>query len=215
MRKGRDELAVGCSPGTTGRSRAPGGGRTRAAETDETLVADLDALISPTTRGDPESPLRWTTLSTRNLAAALRAQGHTVSDRLIARLLVEMGYSLQGNRKTTEGSQHPDRDAQFAYLNETTEEFLQTGDSVISVDTKKKDLVGDFKIPELGKIKPYGVYDLATNSGWVSVGTDHHTPVFAVNTIGTWWARTGNTAYPQAKRLLITANGGGSNGHRP
>ena len=185
--------------------------------------------------GDPESPLCWTTCSTRKLAAELTAAGHRIGPDTVARLLHEQGFSLQANAKTIEGGQHPDRDAQFSYLNEQASEHLAAGDPVISVDTKKKELVGpyknagaewrpagqpepvkvhDFIDPALGKANPYGVYDLATDTGWVSVGTDHDTAAFAVETIRRWWQATGPTCYPQASRLLITADGGGSNGYR-
>jgi hypothetical protein len=218
-----------------GRTRKPGGGRKRAEVHDGDLVAALESLIEPSTRGDPESPLRWTTLSTRNLARALQGLGHQVSDFVVRRLLPELGYSLQANSKQTEGNQHADRDAQFAYLNAQAAEHLAAGCPVISVDTKKKELVGDFKNrgaelrpagnpervrvhdfkdPELGKANPYGVYDVGDNSGWVSVGTDHDTSAFAVNTIRSWWQCVGRVRYPDTARLLITADGGGSNGYR-
>jgi hypothetical protein len=205
------------------------------AVTDPDLVAALDALVDPVSRGDPESPLRWTTKSTAKLAAELTARGHRVSARTVAKLLKQAGYSLQANSKTIDGAQHPDRDAQFGYLNTQAERFQADGDPVISVDTKKKELVGryrnggaewrpagqpeqvkvhDFVDRELGKANPYGVYDLAANTGWVSVGTDHDTAAFAVNTIRSWWNTTGSPTYPGADRLLITADGGGSNGYR-
>ncbi len=236
VRRGRDELeSGGCDVPVPGRSRRPGGGRKRAEEHDEELIVALDALIEPTTRGDPMSSLRWTTLSTRKLAAVLREQGHQVSDYVVRRLLKQAGYSLQANSKQVEGGSHPDRDAQFAYLNARVVEHQATGDPVISVDTKKKELVGDFKNagrewrpagdpervrvhdfkdPVLGKANPYGVYDITADAGWVSVGTDHDTAAFAVNTIRTWWTRQGQATYPGASRLLITADGGGSNGYR-
>jgi hypothetical protein len=181
------------------------------------------------------SPLRWTSKSIRALTGALRDRGHTVSDIVTRRLLRERGYSLQANAKTTEGGQHPDRDAQFAYLNDQATDHLAAGDPVISVDTKKKELVGayknngrewqpkgepeqvkvhDFIDTELGKANPYGVYDVGTNTGWVSVGTDHDTAAFAVNTIATWWQQVGKTLHPNATRLMISADGGGSNGYR-
>jgi len=196
---------------------------------------DLEALVEPTTRGDPESPLRWTCKSVRRLAQALQAQGHEVSRTLVAHLLNEAGYSLQGNRKTTEGDSHPDRDAQFGYINTQVTTALAEQQPVISVDTKKKELVGDFRNPgreyrpqgspeevrvhdflikELGRAVPYGIYDLAANSGWVSVGVDHDTAAFAVNSIRQWWLTVGRARYPEATRLLITADGGGSNGSR-
>ena len=200
-----------------------------------TLLADLEALVEPTTRGDPELPLRWTCKSVRRLAQALQAQGHEVSRTLVGHLLNEAGYSLQGNRKTTEGDSHPDRDAQFGYINSQVTAALAEHQPVISVDTKKKELVGDFRnngreyrpqgnpeevrvhdflIKELGRAVPYGIYDLATNCGWVSVGVDHDTAAFAVNSIRQWWQAVGRARYPNASLLLITADGGGSNGSR-
>jgi hypothetical protein len=217
------------------RVRAPGGGRKPLAQRDPTLVRDLEALIEPVTRGDPISPLRWTCLSTRQLAAALGQQGHRVSHQTVAELLHALHYSLQGNRKTKEGTAHPDRNAQFAYINAQTCAFQERGQPVISVDTKKKELVGDFKNggrewrpagqPErvrvhdfvdrdLGKAIPYGVYDVASNQGWVSVGIDHDTAAFAVQTVRRWWEQMGQPTYPQASAVLITADGGGSNGSR-
>jgi hypothetical protein len=234
VRRGRDEVeGAGVPP--AGRSRKPGGGRKRAEAHNPGLVAALEALVDPTTRGDPMSPLRWTTKSTRKLAGELSAAGHPVSDFVVRRLLRELGFSLQANAKTIEGGQHPDRDAQFGYLNSQAAEHLASGDPVISVDTKKKELVGPFKNggrewrpagqPEqvnvhdfidkrLGKAIPYGVYDLAADAGWVNVGTDHDTAAFAVATIRAWWTKAGQAAYPRASRLLITADGGGSNGYR-
>jgi hypothetical protein len=218
------------------RVRAEGGGRKRLVESDPELVERLDSLIEPGTRGDPESPLRWTTKSTRKLADELTAMGSRVSHNAVAGILKHLGYSLQGTRKMLEGKQHPDRDAQFRYINGLVEEFLAGGDPVISVDTKKKELVGrheqagqewhpkgepvqvstyDFPDKAVGKAVPYGVYDIADNSAWVSVGIDHDTSVFATATIEQWWARMGKQKYPHARRLLITADGGGSNGHRP
>jgi hypothetical protein len=218
-----------------GRVRRPGGGRKPAASADPGLVPSLLALVEPTRRGDPESALSWTTLSVRRLAAELTAAGHRVSQETVAKLLRAEGFSLQANAKTVEGGQHPDRDRQFSYLNDLAAGHLDAGEPVISVDTKKKELVGpyknngaewrpagdpervkvhDFIDPELGKANPYGVYDLAANAGWVSVGTDHDTAAFAVNTIRSWWNATGRAAYPGASRLLITADGGGSNGYR-
>jgi len=217
------------------RVRRPGGGRKRAVQTDRTLQDDLERLIDPVTRGDPESPLRWTCKSVRKLAAELRRLGHTTSHRLVADLLHALGYSLQANRKTMEGKSHPDRDAQFAYINAKVQAALQAGEPVISVDAKKKELVGDFKnagrewqpagqavpvrvydfvIPALGRVTPYGVYDMARNAGWVNVGTDHNTAAFAVESLRRWWYSMGKTAYPQARTVLITADGGGSNGSR-
>jgi transposase len=219
------------------RVRKPGGGRKRSSETDPELLSDLERLVSPQTRGDPESPLRWTCKSTRTLAAELKAMkpGRTVSQYLVRTLLHQLGYSLQVVRKTREGSTHPDRDAQFRHINETAAAYQQRGQPVISVDTKKKELVGEFKnagrewqpsgepqtvrvhdflIPELGKVNPYGVYDPARNEAWVSVGTDHDTAAFAVESIRRWWLSMGCTAYPNASELLITADGGGSNSSR-
>ena len=231
--QGVAELEAGQAP--LGRVRRQGGGRKPLTATDPALLAALLALVEPTRRGDPCSPLCWTTLSTRKLAAELSSAGHPVGPDTVARLLREQGFSLQANAKTIEGAQHPDRDAQFRYLNEQAQAHLATGDPVISVDTKKKELVGqyrnggaewrpagqpeqvkvhDFIDPVLGKANPYGVYDLAADSGWVSVGTDHDTAAFAVETIRRWWQSTGPTCYPQATRLLITADGGGSNGYR-
>jgi len=217
------------------RVRAPGGGRKKLAETDPDLAAELTALVDPETRGDPMSPLVWTTRSTRNLAGALTAAGHAVSDRTVARMLAGLGFSLQGNAKVSEGRQHEDRDAQFRYLSARVTAFIAAGQPVISVDAKKKELVGDFRNggreyqpagqPEqvnvhdfmdkdLGKAIPYGIYDLSANAGWVSVGTDHDTSAFAVATLRTWWDTTGRPRYPGAGRLLICADGGGSNGYR-
>jgi len=234
VRRGRREAESGQGP-TAGRSRRPGGGRKRAEARDATLLADLESLIDPVTRGDPGSPLRWTSKSTRALARELQAGGHRVSDFVVRRLLHEAGYSMQANAKTTEGAQHPDRDAQFAHLNARAAEHLAAGNPVISVDTKKKELVGQFKNggrewrpagqpvsvkvhdfidPALGKANPYGVYDIAADTGWVSVGTDHDTAAFAVATIERWWTRVGAAAYPASTALLICADGGGSNGYR-
>ena len=219
----------------TGRQRAKGGGRKRAEEKDPGLSEALEKLLEPTTRGDPEGPLRWTTLSAAHLSAALAEQGHAASERTVNRLLHDLGYSLQSNRKTVEGRQHPDRDAQFRHIDRKAGEFQRRGDPVVSVDTKKKELVGnfrnggrewrpagepekvlvhDFKDAELGKAIPYGVYDLAANNGWVSVGVDHDTASFAAATLRRWWERMGRKAYPDARRLLVTADAGGSNGHR-
>lgn len=219
----------------TARVRKQGGGRKRAIDLDETLRSDLEGLIEPVTRGDPESPLRWTAKSVRKLADELKKMGHKTSHRMVAELLREMEYSLQANRKTAEGSSHPDRNAQFEYIHKKVKEFQSCSQPVISVDTKKKERVGDFKnggrelrpkgdpekvrvydfeIPELGKVAPYGVYDPARNAGWVNVGTDHDTATFAVESIRRWWITMGREAYPGADRLLITADGGGSNGAR-
>ena len=218
-----------------GRIRRPGGGRKKLAVTDPTVCLDLERLVAPTTRGDPESPLRWTCKSVRQLAAALQAVGHRVSHQWVATALHGLGYRLQGNRKTREGSANPDRDAQFAHINATATAALAAGEPVISVDTKKKELVGDFKnggrawrpqgqpeevrvhdfvIPELGRVSPYGIDDLAANAGWVNVGIDHDTAAFAVESIRRWWQGAGRRRYPTAQRLLITADGGGSNGSR-
>jgi transposase len=218
-----------------GRVRRPGGGRKPVEAHDPSVRADLERLVEPSTRGDPASPLRWTCKSVRRLARELQEQGHQVSYQKVDELLHALGYSLQANRKTHEGADHPDRDAQFAYLNATSAGFLAAGEPVIWVDTKKKELVGafknggrewqpagqpeevqghDFALPELGRVNPYGVYDLAANAGWVSVGLDHDTAAFAVATIERWWEQTGRQRYPHARRLLITADGGGSNGAR-
>jgi len=217
------------------RVRAPGGGRKRLAETDSGLADLLTALVDPQTRGDPMSALVWTTKSTRHLSGALTEQGHSVSDRTVARMLREMGFSLQGNAKVVEGAQHADRDAQFGYLAVQVAEHTAAGQPVISVDTKKKELVGEFKNggreyqpagqPErvsvhdfgdkdLGKAIPYGIYDVSANTGWVTVGTDHDTSAFAVATLRSWWDTIGSVRYPDADRLLVCADSGGSNGNR-
>jgi transposase len=235
IRRGIAELAEPEGRPARGRVRRPGGGRKRAVDLDPGLREALDRLVEPTTRGDPESPLRWTSKSLRNLAVELRQEGHAVSHRVVGELLHEMGYSLQANRKTLEGTDHPDRDAQFAHLNAAVQLQLSLGEPVISVDTKKKELVGPFKnggrelrpkgdpervlmhdfvIPELGRASPYGVYDLAQNEAWVSVGTDHDTAAFAVESIRRWWRTMGEALYPDATRLLVTADAGGSNGYR-
>jgi len=219
----------------SGRVRRPGGGRKKIRQRDPAVVTDLEKLVEPVTRGDPESPLRWTCKSVRRLAQELTHQGHQISYPVVAELLNELGYSLQANRKTKEGQQHPDRNAQFEYINRKVKRFLADRQPVISVDTKKKELVGDFKnggrevrpqgdpervrvhdflIKGLGRATPYGVYDLAQNSGWVSVGVDHDTATFAVESIRRWWSSMGQSVYPRARRLLITADGGGSNGAR-
>lgn len=232
VRRGRDELASGAPPDV--RTRKPGGGRPRVEELDEAMVPALENLVAPGERGDPMRPLRWTTDSTADLADKLNKLGHQVSARTVARLLHEAGYSLQANVKVLEGSEHPDRDAQFTHINDTATAFLAGGEPVISVDTKKKELVGEYANkgrawrPEgeptkvsthdfagsQGKAIPYGVYDIGANSGWVSVGSDHDTAAFAVNTIRSWWQAQGRAAYPQAGRLMVTADGGGSNGYR-
>lgn len=217
------------------RLRTPGGGRKHTIAKDTTLLQALDALVEPTARGDPMSPLRWTCKSTRHLARALARQGHQVSHTKVGQLLKQLGYSLQHTRKTQEGRSHPDRDAQFSYLNQQVQAFQRKGQPVISVDAKKKELIGafaqggqeyqpkgqpekvqvyDFLSLADGKGIPYGVYDLTTNHGWVSVGTDHDTAQFAVQTIRQWWHHMGQQTYPQARELLITADSGGSNGRR-
>jgi hypothetical protein len=217
------------------RVRRKGGGRRPLVVTDPSLLPDLKELVEPTTRGDPMAPLLWTAKSLRHLAAGLGDLGHRVCHNVVADLLRAMGYSLQANRKTLEGTSHPDRDAQFGYLNAQVTEALAAGEPAISVDTKKKELVGDFKnggreyrpkgqpepvrvhdflIPELGRAAPYGVYDIADNAGWVSLGIDHDTASFAVNAIRRWWQAMGRARYPQATRLVVTADCGGSNGAR-
>ncbi len=216
------------------RIRRPGAGRKRATETDTTLQSDLELLVEPLTRGDPESPLRWTCKSLRTLAEELGKMGHKVSHTHVGTLLVKIGYSLQANKKTLEGTNHPDRNAQFEHINTHVTDLLAKGEPVISVDTKKKELIGCFKnngqtwcpkgeptevkvhdfIEEAGRANPYGVYDIGTDEGWVSVGTDHDTASFAVQTIRRWWHVVGSQAYPTAKELLVTADGGGSNGGR-
>jgi hypothetical protein len=228
--RGLEEL-----PDPRGRIRRPGGGPRRLTERNPGLLRALDELVDPSTRGDPESPLRWTCKSTRQLADALVAQGFQVSDDTVGRLLKQQGYTLQRTLKTEEGAQHPDRDAQFRYLNQQAKQHLAAGQPVISVDTKKKELVGryanggrewqpagepervgvhDFPDQQLGKVIPYGVYDLGANAGWVSVGTDHDTAAFAVATLRRWWQQAGRALYPDADRLLVTADAGGSNGYR-
>jgi len=220
---------------TRARVRATGGGRKKLTAKDEGLLRDLDALVEPTSRGDPMSPLRWTCKSTYRLAEELQQQGHEVSQRTVCDLLSQLDYSLQSTRKTQEGKQHEDRDAQFRFIAQKVREFQATGDPVISVDTKKKELIGGFKNagqewqpkgmpekvrvhdfidPELGKVAPYGVYDLTANSGWVNIGVDHDTAEFAVQSIRRWWREMGEANYPSARRLLITADCGGSNGYR-
>ena len=216
------------------RIRRPGAGRKIASEIDTTLQSDLELLVDPETRGDPESPLRWTCKSLRILADELGAMGHKVSHTHVGKLLVKLGYSLQGNKKTLEGADHPDRNAQFEHINEQVTNRLASGEPVISVDTKKKELIGRFKnngkiwcpkgeptevkvhdfIEEGGRANPYGVYDIGADEGWVCVGTDHDTAAFAVQTIRRWWHVVGKVTYPNAKELFITADGGGSNGSR-
>ena len=230
---GAAELESGAEP--LGRARRAGGGRKRAAVTDPGLVPALLALVEPEERGDPESPLRWTVKSVGTLAAELTAQGHPVSAATVDKLLHEQGFSLQANAKTIEGRQHPDRDGQFRYINEQARAYRDVGDPVISVDAKKKEQVGQyaaagrawrpegepvkvrdhgFPEPGEGKAIPYGIYDLAANAGWVNVGTDHNTAGFAVESIRRWWKDRGSGDYPAARRLLITADAGGSNGYR-
>jgi transposase len=217
------------------RSRAQGGGRPARVDTDPLLTKDLEALVDPTTRGDPQSPLRWTCKSTRKLAEELQRQGHAVGYRTVAALLHTLGYSLQAPRKTREGASHPDRNAQFEHITRQVRAFQRRGQPVISVDTKKKELVGNFKnggrewqpqgSPEpvrmhdfadkkLGKVIPYGVYDPTENAGWVSVGTDHDTAYFATETLRRWWQEMGHQVYPQAAELLVMADAGGSNSSR-
>jgi hypothetical protein len=223
------------APPRTQAVRRPGGGRKSLEAHDPALKRALDALIEPETRGDPESPLRWTCKSTRKLAKELTKHGHPVGATKVGEMLAAAGFSLQGTRKTTEGTQHPDRNAQFEHINHQVQAFQAEGQPVISVDTKKKELVGDFKNggrewqpagepvpvrvhdfldPVLGKAIPYGVYDLFRNEGWVNVGIDHDTAEFAVESIRRWWKRMGTKTYPTARTLLITADGGGSNGSR-
>ena len=217
------------------RVRRVGGGRTRLRDRKPAILAELDALVHPDACGDPMSPLRWTCKSTRQLANALTRRGYTVSHRVVAELLHEADYSLQANVKTLEGTHHPDRDAQFRHLNEQVRAFLTQGRPVVSVDAKKKELVGvykndgrewqpkgepepvnvhDFPDPKVGKAIPYGIYDIGRNAGWVNVGQDHDTASFAVASLRRWWKVVGSQAYPEAKRLLICADGGGSNGYR-
>ena len=231
IQQGLRELA---SPATE-RVRRVGGGRKAARERDPTLVADLEGLVDPDSRGDPMSPLRWTCKSTRQLAQALCQQGHTVSEHLVRDLLHQAGYSLQAPVKTIEGGRHPDRDAQFRYLNEQIKRFLAEGWPVLSVDTKKKELIGlfknggrdwrpqgqpeavhvhDFPDPKAGKAIPYGIYDVGRNAGWVTVGQDHDTASFAVASLQRWWQTVGRPTYPQAPCILISADGGGSNSSR-
>jgi transposase len=231
---GMQELQGG-SQAEEGRVRRQGGGRKSNVSKDPRLSADLERLVEPVTRGDPESPLRWTSKSVRKLAKELRGMGHQVSHELVSELLHGLGYSLQALRKTREGGEHPDRDGQFEHLNAQAAAFLAAGEPVVSVDAKKKELVGDFKNPGrewhpqgeaeqvrvydfpikgLGRATPYGVYDLGRNAGWVNVGIDHDTAAFAVESIRRWWNAVGQQQYPEAKRLLISADGGGSNGSR-
>lgn len=232
IKRGIDELHAGRNE-ISARVRRPGGGRKSAVTHQPGLPAALEALIEDAIRGDPCSPLRWVSRSLRHLVKALAAQGFQASQRVVANLLRELRYSCQANRKTREGANHPDRDAQFTHINTTVKAAIAAGEPAISVDTKKKELVGDFKnngrelrrrgdpepvrvhdfkIPELGKVAPYGVYDIAANHGWVSVGIDADTGAFAVESIRRWWYKLGRARYPDAKRLTITADCGGSNG---
>ena len=233
LRENQQPLAAGAAPGP--RLRRAGGGRKRRVRADATLRRDLESLVDPVTRGDPQSPLRWTCKSTAKLAAELQALGHQLGARTVAHLLHELDYSLQANRKTKEGATHPDRDAQFQHIHEQILAFQQRRQPVVSVDTKKKELVGEFKQggrewqprgqpepvrvhdfvdKERGKAIPYGVYDVSANAGWVSVGTDHDTAEFAVETLRRWWSQMGQETYPKARELLVLADGGGSNGAR-
>ena len=234
--RGVAEVRTGAS--ADGRIRKPGGGRKSLTVTDPGLLAALEALVDPVTRGDPMSALRWTTKSTRQLAAALTRDGHPVSHVRVGELLHGLGYSLQANAKAVEGKQHPDRDGQFTHINGLAKRFLKAGDPVVSVDAKRKELVGespgyknngrdwqpagtpvrvgthDFPDPETPKAVPYGIYDLSANTGWVTVGSDGDTGAFAVATLRRWWTQVGQPTYPNAKRLMITADAGGSNGYR-
>ena len=235
IRAGRDELRAGVTADDVVTVRRPGGGRPRIEEASPEILTALEALVDPVTRGDPESPLRWTSKSTRKLADELGAQGYTVSPQKVGQLLQASGYSLQATQKTLEGSSHPDRNDQFEFINDRVDAFHARGAPVVSVDTKKKELLGDFQnggrewqptgapVPvrvhdfiddALGKVIPYGVYDMARNTGWVSVGVDHDTPAFAVASITRWWRYMGKQAYPEATELLITADAGGSNSAR-
>ncbi|SRR5712691_3053896 len=234
INRGISELKAGRRE-SDGRVRRPGGGRKSAVETQPGLLAALEAVIEDAIRGDPGSPLRWTSRSQRNIAQALDRRGFKVSQKLVGLLLRHLKYSCQANRKTREGASHPDRNAQFEYINAAVKAAIGSGEPAISVDTKKKELVGDFKnngrelrrvkdpepvrvhdfeIKSLGKVAPYGVYDIAANHGWVNVGIDHDTAAFAVESIRRWWHRLGSQRYPNAKSLVITADGGGSNGSR-
>ena len=234
--RGLKELALGSEAALPAEQiRRPGGGCKALTESDATLLEDLMALVSPGERGDPMSGLRWTCKSLRRLAGELRAKGHKISHTVVGELLKAQQFSLQGNRKTREGGNHPDRDAQFVHIDTQVKQAMADHQPVISVDTKRKELVGDFKnngrewrplgepeevrvhdflIKELGRAVPYGIYDLASNSGWVSVGMNHDTATFAVQTIRSWWHEVGAARYPDARHLTITADGGGSNGSR-
>jgi len=237
LQRGLQELARGADQldSLERRVRLPGGGRKPLTYHQPLLPQALEALVEPTSRGDPQSPLRWTCKSVRQLAAELTAQGYGIGRQKVADLLHDLGYSLQANRKTKEGGTHPDRNAQFEYINTQVQFFQEQGYPVVSVDAKKKELVGEFKNggrewqpqgkplavrvydfidPQLGKAIPYGVYDVTANTGWVSIGIDHDTAEFAVETLRRWWWHMGAPAYPKARALLITADGGGSNGSR-
>lgn len=237
VRRGVAELEEGGDRLPEGRVRAPGGGRKRAETTDPAVLESLLGLVEPDERGDPESPLRWTTKSLRNLAEELTRQGHAVSAPTVGRLLRGAGFSLQANAKILEGAQHPDRDAQFRYLNNEVKDHQAGGEPVISVDTKKREQLGRlpmagrewrpkgdpvavedhhffFTGPDVEQAIPYGIYDMTRNTGWVNVGVDHDTSVFAVESIRRWWNTRGSLDYPRARRLLITADAGGSNGYR-
>jgi hypothetical protein len=239
INRGRKELAAaaqaGSPPPQDQRIRRKGGGRKSLVEQDATLLQDLEALVEPVSRGDPESPLRWTCKSLAKLAAQLQRQGHRISARKVGELLHGLNYSLQAPRKTQEGAWHPERNAQFEHINAQTQAFQARGQPVVSVDAKKKELVGpyknggrewqpqgqpelvrvhDFPDPNLGKAIPYGVYDVTTNAGWVSVGVDHDTAEFAVATLRRWWQQMGSLAYPGARELLVMADAGGSNDYR-
>ena len=235
IRAGLRELLQPTPAGEVRRVRRPGGGRKKRTEEDPGLLVALQALVEPTTRGNPQSALRWTCKSTRQLAKELKRQKHSASPMTVSRLLRQAGYSLQANRKNREGAGHPDRNAQFEHVNQQVQSLQNRGQPVISVDTKKKELVGnfrnggrewrpkgqpldvhvhDFQDPELGKVIPYGVYDLKHNEAWVSVGIDHDTAEFAAAAIRRWWTKMGKKRYPKARQLMITADGGGSNGSR-
>lgn len=233
--EGIKELNGGKEVSSVERVRRQGGGRKKSEEKDENLKSDIEKLVEPVTRGDPESPLRWTSKSTEKLANELNKNGHRASDRLVARILKKIGYSLQGNKKTKEGGNHPDRDGQFNFINTKTKKFLEENQPVISVDTKKKENIGayknggkeyapkgepigvkvyDFLDKKLGKAIPYGVYEILRNKGWVNVGVSYDTAQFAVESIRRWWYTMGKVAYSNAQKLYINADGGGSNGHR-
>ena len=235
IRAGRDEARAGLHDADPTQVRRTGGGRPRLEEQDPALMTALESLVDPVTRGDPESPLRWTSKSTRKLATELTERGKPVSPQKVGQLLFSLGYRLNAAQKTLEGTDHPDRNEQFEFLNDRVEAFQARSAPVISVDTKKKELVGDFKNagrewqpmgepvpvrvhdfidPDLGKAIPYGIYDLGRNEGWVNVGMDHDTPEFAVASIARWWSQMGRKVYPNASELLITADAGGSNGYR-